>query len=160
MVIEGSAAVESWPAHLGAPPEQGWSVVEQEEWEPGDTFLGRVGGALEDCAREAESSLVVVLIAGSWVDEATNASRARLANDIVWNLARAGGGTLLLSHGHLHDAELRSELSLLASDLAEEWTDGSVAVRTRFARPSRLPEPRKASEYPRAYGLEPIAAAR
>ena len=159
VVVEGNAATLSWPAHLGAPPEQGWSLIEQEEWEPPGAFLARVDGTLERCRLGAASKQLVLLVAGSWLDEETLRARAHLANEILGHLALSGGGTLLLSHGHLHDPQLRGELTSLASDLAEEWDDPRLVIRTRFVRPSWIPEPRRAEGKPRAYEAPQVAAA-
>jgi hypothetical protein len=161
VVVEGSAATLSWPAHLGTPPEQGWSLLEQEEWEPFDSFSRRVNDSLERSDPGVGSRQVVLLVAGSWMDEETLTGRARLSNDILRHLAQAEGGTFLLSHGHLQDARLRGELTSLASDLAEEWDDSRLVVRTRFARPSSLPGPRRPSDAPRGRGsdrAEPLFA--
>lgn len=159
LVVEGSAAIPAWPSHLGAPPEAGWSVLEQEEWESAGTFLGRVNQTLEPGALMSGAAQVVVLVAGSWMDEGTLRARDHLANEILGQLARAGGGTLLLSYGALQDAALRGQLTELAADLAAEWDDSRLVVRTRFARPSRLPEPRRASDLSRGHSLEQLAAA-
>jgi hypothetical protein len=155
VVVEGSAATLSWPSHLGAPPEHGWSLLEQEEWEPAHAFRARVNDALERCTVDSTSNQVVLFVAGSWMDGETLAARDRLANDILRQLAQAQGGTFLLSHGHLQDGRLRGELETLASELAEEWDDPRLVVRTRFARPSWLPEPRRPADMTRGYMPEP-----
>lgn len=155
VVVEGSAATLSWPSHLGAAPEQGWSLLEQEEWEPAHAFRERVNQTLERCTPDASSNQVVLFfVAGSWMDGDTLAARAHLANDILRHLAQTEGGTFFLTHGHLQDGRLRSELEQLASDLAEEWGNTQLAVRTRFARPSWLPEPRRPADVTRGYAPE------
>jgi hypothetical protein len=160
VVVEGNAATHSWPAHFGAPPEQGWTLLEQEEWEPQGAFLKRMGSTLERSRLGESSKQVVILVAGSWLDEETLRTRAHLANEIVGHLALSGGGTLLLTHGHLHDPLLRSELTSLGIELTEEWDDPRLVVQTRFVRPSWIPEPRRVSDRPRVYAAPQAAAAR
>jgi hypothetical protein len=154
VVVEGNAAAPSWPAHLGAAPVKGWSFLEQEEWEPPGDFFQRVTDLLERCRIGDPSAKVVILVAGSWLDEETRRTRARLANEILGHLALSGGGTLLLSHGHLHDPHLREELASLASDLKEEWDDRRLVVQTRFLRPSFVPETRRVLDRQRAYAAQ------
>jgi hypothetical protein len=151
VIVEGSAATLSWPSHLGAPPAQGWSLLEQEEWENTVAFRARVNDTLARCTLDSTSNQVVLFVAGSWMDDDTLTARACLGNDILRHLAEGEGGTFLLSHGHLQDGRLRDELETFASDLREEWDDPRLVVQTRFARPSWVPEPRRSIDPTRTY---------
>ncbi|HEX3596311.1 MAG TPA: hypothetical protein VHU80_14475 [Polyangiaceae bacterium] len=144
LVVEGSAASPMWPAHLGAPPDEGWSVLEQEEWESMSAFCARLEETLARATLHSEEGLVVTLVTSGYWDPASVAARRRLALDILAHLAETEGSALLLSHGHQHDHGAREALTALAAELAPEWADARVLVSARFEeRPRR--EPRKAS---------------
>ena len=145
LVVEGAAAVALWPAHLGAAPESGWSALEQEEWESLTAFSDRLNDVL---ARFLLSSIpdeptVVTLVASRFWDTESVSARRRVALDVLAHLAEAGGGTLVLSHGHQHDASSREALTKLAAELSPEWADSRVLVCTRFEERVRKAEPRK-----------------
>jgi hypothetical protein len=144
LVVEGSAACEHWPSHLGAPPDAGWSVLEQEEWEPLSGFLERLSNVTPMLAGGGERPVVALISSRFW-DACSIDARRRLALDILAHLAQAGGGTLLLTHGHQHDALAREALTALAQELSPEWEESRVLVSTRFEERSRRTETRKPS---------------
>src|SRR3954471_17993510 len=125
LIVEGTAASDLWPAHLGATPENGWSVLEQEEWESLTAFSSRLNETLSRFILPAVSDepSVVTLIASRCWDAESVAARRRVALDVLAHLAQSGGGTLVLSHGHQHDASCREALTKLAAELSPEWAD-------------------------------------
>ena len=56
LVVEGCAACTLWPAHLGAAPDDGWAVVEQEEWEALPAFSARLNEALSRATTPGEEN--------------------------------------------------------------------------------------------------------
>jgi hypothetical protein len=122
-------------------------VLEQEEWESLTAFSERLNDALSRfvLAQAPDEPFVVALVASKFWDAASVAARRRLSLDVLAHLAQAGGGTLLLSHGHQHDAESRDALTKLAAELSPEWTDSSVFVSARFEERARRTETRKTS---------------
>lgn len=147
LVVEGTAASDLWPAHLGATPENGWSVLEQEEWESLSAFSNRLNEALSRFILPADfdEPSVVTLVASRFWDAESVAARRRIALDVLAHLAQAGGGTLVLSHGHQHDAFCRDALTKLAAELSPEWADSRVVVSARFEERARKVETRKTS---------------
>jgi hypothetical protein len=147
LVVEGTAACALWPAHLGAAPEDGWSVLEQEEWESLSAFSSRLNDTLSRFVRPSASDepSVVTLIASRLWDADSVAARRRIALDVLAHLAQSGGGTLVLSHGHQHDASCREALTKLAGELSPEWADSRVLVSARFEERVRKAETRKTS---------------
>ena len=145
LVVEGSAASPLWPAHLGAPPDAGWSVLEQEEWESMSAFGVRLERTLGRVTLHTDETLVVALVTSGFWDPASVAARRRLALDILAHLAESEGSALLLSHGHQHDAGSRDALATLAAELAPEWADARVVVSARIDERSRRGEQRKGS---------------
>lgn len=144
LVVEGCAACPLWPAHLGTAPDEGWAVLEQEEWEPLPAFSVRLNDALARAIDCAESPLAVVLVTGRHWDAVSLGARRRVALDILAHLARGAGGSLLLTHGHQHDQACRDALAALADELSPEWADARVTVSARFEERTRR-EARKSS---------------
>ncbi|HVU05630.1 MAG TPA: hypothetical protein VHE30_27970 [Polyangiaceae bacterium] len=146
LVVEGRAAAPSWLAHLGAPPPSGWSVLEQEEWEPVSPFLDRLGDTLARNAFDGEHAETVVVVLGADLDETGLAARRLVLLSVMTELARQGSGTVLLTHGLVQDARLHEELCELADELASEWEDSGVAVHARFEGAPRRAELRKTGD--------------
>jgi hypothetical protein len=144
LVVEGCAACPLWPAHLGAAPDDGWAVLEQEEWESLSAFSVRLNEALARATGSAEGPLAIVLITSRHWDGVAIGARRRLALDILAHLARGAGGSLFLTHGHQHDPACRDALAALADELSPEWADARVSVSARFEERTRR-ETRKAS---------------
>jgi hypothetical protein len=145
LVVEGCAASSLWPAHLGVAPDDGWAVLEQEEWESLPTFSARLNEALTRATAIAEDGpLVVALVTSLHWDAVALGARRRLSLDILAHLARGPGGALVLTHGHQHDPACRDAVAALAEELSPEWTDARVTVSTRFEERTRR-ETRKAS---------------
>lgn len=144
LVVEGCAACPLWPAHLGMAPDDGWAVLEQEEWEPLPAFSVRLNEALARATACVESPLAIVLVTSRHWDGISLGARRRVALDILAHLARGAGGSLLLTHGHQHDQECREALAALADELSPEWADARVSVSARFEERTRR-EARKAS---------------
>ncbi|HVW30312.1 MAG TPA: hypothetical protein VHC69_33370 [Polyangiaceae bacterium] len=133
LVVEGCAACLLWPAHLGVAPEEGWAVLEQEEWESLPAFAARLGETLSRAtASNDDGPLVVTLVTSHHWDAVAVAARRRLALDVLAHLAGGAGGSLVLTHGHQHDASCRDGLVALAGELSPEWADARVAVSARF----------------------------
>ncbi|HEX4339223.1 MAG TPA: hypothetical protein VH062_25120 [Polyangiaceae bacterium] len=145
LVVEGSAACPMWPAHLGAPPEDGFSVLEQEEWESMCAFGARLEVTLGRATSQGDGTFVVALVTSGFWDPASLRARRRLALDILAHLAETEGSALLLTHGHQHDAGSRDALGALAAELAPDWADARVTVSARLEERARRVEPRKAS---------------
>jgi hypothetical protein len=145
LVVEGSAACPMWPPHLGAPPDEGFAVLEQEEWESMSAFCARLDETLTRATLHCDDGLVVTLVTSGYWDSASVAARRRLALDILSHLAEIDGSALLLSHGHQHDHGNRDALAALAAELAPEWADARVIVSARFEERTRRSEQRKAS---------------
>jgi hypothetical protein len=122
-------------------------VLEQEEWESLSAFSGRLNDALSRFVLQSAvgEPAVVTLIASRFWDVESIAARRRIALDVLAHLAQSGGGTLLLSHGHQHDAACRDALMKLAAELSPEWADSRVLVSTRFEERTRKAETRKSS---------------
>ena len=144
IVVEGRAACASWLAHLGASPEEGWAVLEQEEWEPLSGFCARLGDTLSRATASSDGTLVVTLVTSQQWDVVALDSRRRLALEILAHLARGAGGALLLTHGHQRDLACRDALTTLAEELSPEWADARVTVSAHFEDRTRR-EPRKTS---------------
>jgi hypothetical protein len=145
LVVEGCAACTLWPAHLGAAPDDGWAVVEQEEWEALPAFSARLNEALSRATTPSEENqLLVVLVTSRHWDGVALTARRKLALDILAHLARGAGGCLLLTHGHQYDPACRDAIAALADELSPEWADARVTVSARFEERTRR-ETRKAS---------------
>jgi hypothetical protein len=148
LVVEGCAACPLWPAHLGTAPDDGWAILEQEEWESSSAFSTRLNEALTRAtACSDEIPLVIVLITSRHWDGEALGARRRLALEILAHLARGAGGSLVLTHGHQHDPACREALGALADELSPEWADARVTVSARATeeRTRREREARKAS---------------
>ena len=144
LVVEGCAACLPWPAHLGAAPEDGWAALEQEEWESLSAFTARLGETLARAiASDDDGPLAVILVTSHHWDAFAIAARRKLALDVLAHLAKAGG-SLVLTHGHQHDALCRDGLVALAAELSPEWADARVAVSASFDERTRR-ETRKGS---------------
>jgi hypothetical protein len=139
VIAEGRAVTLDWPEHLGETPSAGWALVEQEEWEGLPAFLGRVGTVLGRDALDAPER-TVVFVASAWTGRTDVASRRLLVLEVLTHLARTGGGSFVLSHDHLQDADSCAELTGMASDLAEDWQDSGVTVSTCFDPRVSAPE--------------------
>ena len=144
LVVEGHAACASWPAHLGLAPEGGWCMLEQEEWECLEAFRARLADALERIGRSGALGPVVLVASRFW-DPGALIERRKLTVEILSRLAQAGGGDLVLTHGHQHDPPSRDALSMLSTELSPEWADSTVSVTARFDDRTRRGEPRRAS---------------
>jgi hypothetical protein len=155
LVVEGCAACPPWPAHLGASPEEGWAVLEQEEWEALPAFSKRLGEALSRATASVDDGpLVVIFVTSHHWDAVAVAARRRIALDVLAYLAGGAGGSLVLTHGHQRDALCRDGLVALASELSPEWADARVAVSARFDEHARR-ETRKVSSP--SLGAETVA---
>lgn len=151
LVVEGRAAIPLWPGHLGPAPRDGWTMLEQEEWETGHSFENRLTETLGRDALDPHGARVVVLVASAWTDERSLSARQQLAVSLLTHLAQQGGGELFVTLGHEHDAEARDELAQFVASLAEEWASSGIVVSTRFSEPARRRDVRRISEAPRHY---------
>jgi hypothetical protein len=156
LVVEGRAAAPLWLGHLGPAPRDGWTMLEQEEWESATAFQSRLGETLDRDALDPHGARVIVLVASDWMDERSQASRRQLAASLLAHLARQGGGEFVVTHGYGHDSRAREELAQFVALLADEWQSSGIVVSTRFAEAPRRSEVRKVSEprrYARASGV-------
>lgn len=151
VVVEGDAACPYWMDHWGPAPELGWSMLEQEEWEPAGAFSERLDAALDRAVYTAGSSEEVVLVTGGRTDAEAMAARWSRASALCRHLAAVGGGQLVLTRGFGHDGREEPELSALAEDLAEEWEDSGITICVRLdAPPAPVSRIRTASRPPQA----------
>jgi hypothetical protein len=144
LVVEGHAACSAWPVHLGSAPDDGWCVLEQEEWEPFEAFRVRLSATLERLSLGGSAGPVVLVASRFW-DVGALAPRRKIAVEILATLAQSGGGEFVLSHGHQHDGPPREALAALSAELSQQWADSTVSVTVRVEDRARRAEVRRAS---------------
>ena len=143
VVVEREAACPLWLSDWGPMPEAGWSLIEQEEWEPAEAFAERLQTAIEREMTDATRPAVLLVTSGFSDDDAT-CERFSLSSTILTTLATNGGGRMSLTVGYGHDGRREPALEALAEELSEEFSASPVTVDVRAGRASRMPEPRRA----------------
>jgi hypothetical protein len=128
VVVEGEAACPSWMDHWGDAPEDGWDMLEREEWEPAEMFSERLHTTLVRASADTDASATVVLVAAGSTEPAAMSARWRLAADLMNHLASMGGGRILLTRGYGHDGRAEPALEALAEDLRDEWSGAKIQV--------------------------------
>lgn len=135
VVVEREAACLLWMTHWGPLPDDDWSMLEQEEWEPAQDFAARLESTLERHTAGASSRHVVLLVASGSNDEASTSARWAMSATILTHLVRTGGGKLLLTRGYGFDDREQAALADLADELTEAWDGSNVVVGTQFHEP-------------------------
>jgi hypothetical protein len=135
VVVEREAACLLWMTHWGPLPDDDWSMLEQEEWEPAQDFAARLESTLDRHTADEGSRHVVLLVASGDNDEASTSARWAMASTILTHLVRTGGGKLLLTRGYGFDGRQQAALADLADELMEAWDGSNVVVGTQFHEP-------------------------
>lgn len=135
VVVEREAACLLWMTHWGPPPDDDWSMLEQEEWEPAQDFAGRLESTLERHTADASWQPVVLLVTSSDNDEASTSARWAMSATILTHLVKTGGGKLLLTRGYGFDGREQAALADLADELSEAWDSSNIVIATQFHEP-------------------------
>jgi hypothetical protein len=144
VVVERAAATPLWNADWGPTPDEGWSMLEQEEWEPAAAFAERLQLALERQATET-CQPTVLLVTSAQDDEAAMSERWSLSSVVLGHFTSTAGGRLLLTGGYGQETRAAFALSSLAEELSDEWATASIAIDVRAGRVSRPPGARRVS---------------
>lgn len=109
-------------------------MLEQEEWEPNDSFSSRLHAVLETLDGDSPADHTVLFVAGMYDDAMTVAGRFETAVTLLSYLSRLDSARLVLTRGYGPPCEEDEELSSFASELGEEWDSPSVEVSVRPRR--------------------------
>lgn len=157
VVVEGTAACPYWMDHWGPQPADGWTMLEQEEYEPTASFAERLKVVLERHRWQATSAATVLFVAGVASSAATLLARRTLTNALAVHLAQHGGGRLVITEGHGLRESPEAALVALADGLDQLWIDMGVHVGVRVARRRRhhaIPRPSTQPPAPSSPGVE------
>jgi hypothetical protein len=140
VVVEREAACALWSADWGPAPDAGWTLLEQEEWEPAEQFAERLQTTL---LRETSDATrpTVLLVTSGLDDDAASSEHWSLSSSILGHFTVNGGGRLILTTGY--GAPRCDSLESLAEELSDEWASASVSVGVRSGRVTKAPEARR-----------------
>jgi hypothetical protein len=121
-----------WPNLPTSVPPSSRSVLAQDDAESPAAFAWRVAERVTGFSARGGSLGGVIIACNERLDEPAHGARAELARAAANGLARARGGSLLLSATDRNQGRSRAVFAALHRKLCDEWQAAAVDAKLRF----------------------------